>query len=406
MPAELRTPFSKTPATQAAPGIWRKKVLPVGQIKYQDRVLTFDPEYIKGLADSFNKRAYDQVPFQLADAKNTHTNDPERYRGQILGMDAQPDGLWITVKPTPEGNELLASNPHLGVSARIVEDYARADGQYFPAAIQHVLGTLDPRITGLGPWEAVEMSNQPDMIIDLSAETFAGEEGGSIMPELSASQQAKLAKLLELDPDRLSALVDGLADINAAGAEDLGFDTGYEDTDTDPDDDDIVAAINAMTDAEFSQLASEYDVETGAEVPQYAGAGASLSNDYGLNDIELANYQLAETQRQMAVLQGEHDKQAFENEKRKLIGLGVPPMITELARPLLEGTGHVVELANGQGLDAGLVMRKVLTEFGRMSSMLDLGAEMGSSMDEPDTSRHAEQSRDDIMSRFRSQTGI
>ena len=32
------------------------------------------------------------------------------------------------------------------MSARIVEDYARSDGKFFTAAVQHVLGTLDPRI--------------------------------------------------------------------------------------------------------------------------------------------------------------------------------------------------------------------------------------------------------------------
>jgi hypothetical protein len=405
MPAEIRLPFSRSPARQVSPQTWRKRVLPIGKIHYQGRVLDFDEEYLKGLAESFRKGAYDQVPFQLATDENKHTNNPERTRGWVTGVSVEKDGLWVTAQTTPEGNKILMSNPKLGVSARIVEDYARADGQYFPVAIQHVLGTLDPRIPGLGSWEAVEMSNAPDMIIDLSAATFAGEEGGSIMPDLDPEQQGKLARLLELDPDRLSALMDGLADIETASGGEGDGNVAYDDYD---DEDVLVAAINEMTDEEFDQVAAEFDIEPEQEYQQQelVGAGADFSNDYGMGSVELANYQLAETQRQMAVLQNEHDKQAFENEKRRLVNLGVPPFITELARPVLQGTGHVLEMSNGQTTDVGLVMRKVLTEFGKAASMLDMSAEMGSSMDEPDTSQRADEARGSLVNRFRSQTGL
>jgi transcriptional regulator with XRE-family HTH domain len=402
MPAEIRTPFTRSAAQQTAvPGVWRKKVLPVGQVEYNGAMLNFDYDYLKTLAESFNASAYDQVPFQLADAKNTHTNDPERFRGEILAVDAKPDGLWVTLKPTPAGNKLLMTNPKLGVSARIVEQYERSDGQHFPAAIQHVLGTLDPRIPGLGAWEAVEMSsvNAPEMIIDLSAATFAGEEGGGTMPELDAEKQARLAALLDLDPDSFNALLEQLG--------------GAEPDEADLNDDDIVAAIGSLTDEEFAALAAEYELD---DEPQPVGAGASLSNGYngyngyGMSDIELANVQLAETQRQMSVLQREHDREAFENEKRRLAAKSnVPPWITELARPLLEGTGRTVELANGDFTDAGLIMRKVLTAFGGALDGLGLESpiELGSSMDfEPDTSARAEQERSSLVSRVRSQTGI
>src|ERR1035441_8319817 len=56
-------------------------VLPVGDVEYKGRTLHFTLNYLKGLAGAFTARAYDQVAFQLADAQNTHTNDPERFRG-------------------------------------------------------------------------------------------------------------------------------------------------------------------------------------------------------------------------------------------------------------------------------------------------------------------------------------
>ena len=166
-------------AIELAAGVWQKRVLPIGQVEYKGRVLNFDKRYLDGLAQSYNAGAYSQVPFQLADAGNNHTNDPERFRGEVTGMSVGDDGLYITVQTTDAGNQVLRANPRLGVSARIVEDYARSDGQYYPVAIQHVLGTLDPRIPELGPWQEVEMSNVTgaDSVIDLSQSAWLDEPG-------------------------------------------------------------------------------------------------------------------------------------------------------------------------------------------------------------------------------------
>lgn len=385
MRAEIRTPFTTSTARTVQPDTWRKRVLPVGEINYKGRVLNFDIPYLEKLAASFGNGAYDQVPFQLADAQNTHTNDPERYRGEVIGMDVRPDGLWITAKTTPAGSRLLSTNPKLGVSARIVEEYERADGEHFTAAVQHVLGTLDPRIPQLGSWEAVEMSNdEPDQIIDLSAATFAEQEEGSItMPELDADQQSRLAALLDLDPAKLDALIAGM---DGAGDYEV----------PEPTDDELAAMIAEMDDETFGQLMESYGI---------VAEPAALANG-AMTDIELTNYRMAEQQRQVDALQSRLDAQTYANDKRTLVNAGVPPYIVEMARELLEGAGHVVELANGKGVDAGRVMREVLLEFGKAHSMYDFGTELGSAMDEPDTTATAEESRRDFVSQYRRATGI
>jgi hypothetical protein len=224
--ATILAPVSYGRAVELSGRLWRKKVLPVGDIAYQGRTLHFTRSYLDGLAAAFADRAYDQVSFQLADSANSHTNDPERHRGTIVAMDSEPDGLYITLDPTPRGHQVLQDNPYLGVSARIVEQYARADGRFYPAAIQHVLGTLDPRIPGLGPWTAVEMSNAGGsaVIIDLSGARWAGDE-------LSG---AELADLIEAvtdvygpDAEDYDEISDAELDaIIAAGTED---DVSYDD---------------------------------------------------------------------------------------------------------------------------------------------------------------------------------
>ena len=384
--AEIRTPFVKAPwQAGGLPDTWRKKVLPVGEVAYKGRMLKFTPEYLRDLADAYADGAYEQVPFQLAYAANSHTNDPERYRGEVVGVEVEPDGLYMTVKTTPKGSKTLAENPRLGVSARIVEGYDRSDGKHYPKAVQHVLGTLDPRIPNLGAWEAVEMSGSPDLLVDLSNLIFAEEEGGS-MPDLDADQQGRLARLLELDPDKLEAAIAGLED--DAGGDDMS-------------DDELAAVVESMTDDEFAALAAEYGI-----APQPALAGAGLANQRATGELELTNYRIAETERQMAVVQAELDAQRFKNEKRQLMGAGVPGYICDLAQPLLEGAGHVVELSNGSGIDAGRLMRTVLTEFGRATSMLDLSGELGTAMDEPDTTETAATARQDFVANYRRVVGI
>jgi hypothetical protein len=219
--ATVITPFSWAgQATELANRQWRKRILPIGDVEYQGRVLHFTRDYLGKLADAFRSRAYDQVPFQLADSGNRHTNDPERFRGTITDLELADDGLYAVLDPTEAGEAVLRDNPHLGVSARIVEGYARSDGKFYPAAIQHILGTLDPRIPALGSWQPVEMSNGPQFVIDLSASTWEDEPG----PDFSLIWNAVAARL----PSRGQAL-DEYDDLEAVLAAELpGGGYGYE----------------------------------------------------------------------------------------------------------------------------------------------------------------------------------
>ena len=387
--AALLTPWERGQAVELGNQRWEKRVLPVDSIRYEGRTLNFTPAYLKGLEEAFRNRAYDYVPFQLADAENKHTNAVDRFGGTIIDMRAKEDGLWVTLDPTPNGEKLLKDNPYLGVSARIVEQYARADGKFYPAAVQHVLATHDPRITGLGPWRTIEASNTPQLVIDLTGASFAGEE--THMPEnLNAQQQANLSRLLNMDPAALDKLVGGTPPPAAPPADDQLSDQELADL------------IDAMGDDDLAALEGEFYAQTGA------GAAATGLTAEAQMAIDLANSRVEETERQLAVFQGEIDRQRFEGEKRSLADLGVPPYITELARPLLQGTGHTVDLANGQRTDAGAIMRKVLGEYAKMASMLELNVELGSPMDEPEggAAGAATSQRDELINRAKQQMGL
>jgi hypothetical protein len=397
--AALLTPWQRGGAIELGNKLWMKRVLPVGEINYQGRTLKFTEDYLAGLEAAFRDRAYDQVSFQLADAANTHTNDPERHRGTIVDMRCDPNGpdgpgLYLYLNPTQQGEKVLRDNPYLGVSARIVEQYNRADGKFYPAAIQHVLGTLDPRIPGLGAWQSIEAANTPALVIDLTSASYAGQENA--MPELTAQQQANLSRLLDMDPADLDKLIGGNG--GTPPAQPPAGDGSNPDELTDAE---LADLIDAMSDEDLAELESEFYAETGA------GQAATGLTAEAQMAIDLANARADETERQLGVFQQQFDAQRFEGEKRSLADLGVPPYITELARPLLQGSGHTVDLANGQRVDAGQVMRKVLSEYAKMAQMLDLGNEMGSPFDEPEGAASPQlTAREELIARAKQQMGL
>lgn len=428
----LLTPIEKGPARQAGASLWRKQLLPVGTINYKGRRINFSREYLASLVRAFQGRAYDQVPFQLADAANTHTNDPERFRGTIRGLELTADGLDLILAPTPDGAKVLAANPDLGVSARIVEDYERADGRHFPAAVQHVLGTLDPRITGMRPWQAIEAANAGDdgEVIDLTAAGYDGDDAdpmnkpaadtGAPAAEppqaketgmaLTPDQEAKLSRLLDLPDDQFAAL---LTAAPGDGTDPAGGEGGEDGEDGDP----AGGATDEFTDEYIDSLLAEINNgENGAgadpvQEPVLAGAGAELSAE-AQAAIELANARAEEAASEVRGVRHELDLANYTRERDALIRRGVPARFIDDARPLLIGTGRTVELANGAGkADAGAITRKLLNGFAETMSALGLAVELGNEQGrDGDTAADHEQAaaaeRGELVSAFRNLTGV
>jgi hypothetical protein len=398
--AAFLTPFELSTGETKGPRWW-KRLLPVGSISYKGRTLTFDRGYLAGLAKSFTEQAYDQVPFQLAGDDNKHTNDVERFGGNVAAMEVRPDGLYIGVDPNERGAKVLADNPQLGVSARIVEAYDRADGRFFPKAIQHVLATLDPRVPGLGKWAAVETSNDDAAVItyDLSGAEFAGStppKGDSTMPDLTTEQQAQLAKLLEIPADKLAGLVAKLDDgsLDALSAADADADAELTDAELDA----LVEQALAMDAAGLLDDGSTTPAPAADQQPEPA---AALSADERMA-IELAQATADESHRQLGIINAQLDRERWQNERRKLTGAGCPPYIADLAQPLLEGAAHTVDLANGDTVDAGQIVRKILGEYAKITTQLGIDVELGSPMDEPGDGSAAE-ARNDLVNRARAQ---
>jgi hypothetical protein len=392
----LLTPVTSGKPQRVGATMWRRQLLPIGDITYEGRKISFTRDYLARLVQAFRDKAYDAVPFQFASHDNKHTNKVEQRRGTVRDLELTDDGLDVIVEAGKAAGDYLTEFPDLGISASIVEAYGRADGKFFPAAIKHVLGTLDPRLTGMrqwepvtaalasGMWQGMDLSGDGGDVLDLTSAEYAKPAGASPAdaplqpPEprtadpaappapttedktmaFTEAQEARLAKLLDLPDDQFDALLTPEPELSdeelQALLDEVGEDDGTEDE---------PAKDDAKADGELT------------------AAGAALSAE-AQAAIDLANSRADENALELATIRKALDTATFEKERDAFARLhGIPPRITDLARPLLEGTGRVVELANGTSIDAGAIVRKVLTEYGRTVKALDLSAETGTALD-------------------------
>lgn len=308
-------------ATDGSNTFW-KKLLPLnGEINYDGRKLRFTKYMLQNIVDSFRNKAYDQIPFQLATDRNEHNYDPERSRGEVADLRVTDDGLMGLFKLTNDGAKLIENNNNLGVSVSVKRNYERADGKKFPYALQHVLGTIDPKVTGLGPWKVAELSNSEpnEEVEDLTTadvtdsktdESVTKEETEATMvsvPKEEWEEFRDYIKSLKKTDEELNSLLDSGSN-----------DSGERET---------VDASNKPS-AEFIELSNRV---ASAEFERYAD---SLKRD------------------------------------------GVPPAMIDSARKIL-GSSELVELSNDGGdRDPRSVIKEILEQA---KGTIDLSADIGHS---------------------------
>jgi hypothetical protein len=334
--------------------LFRKQLLRTGEFDYRPkdgppRKLRFTPAYLASLATAFKQRAVDQVPFQLADGQNSHDQPPERFHGEVLGMELSQGGeaLDVLVSATDEGAKVLEENPRLGISARILEDYNPSDGRHFDRAVDQVLGTLRPVITGLSPWAAIKLADPARPVIDLS-------EGAATMPEITEERRAELDAYLT----EFFTLANAGNGANG-GAPDPNAGTGGGGSG------ETTGGLGANGAGTPPPAANAEDAELEAYLREVLAEGeladANLS-EQARAAITLANSRTASLEEQVGTMRSRLAQAEFEEEKRAYVLAGVPPADVDLAMPLLLGGpgSNVIELSRDHKVDAGDIVRRLL----------------------------------------------
>lgn len=299
----ILSPMVGSEAVDLAAGLtWRKRVLKPTTVDYKGRAITFDEPYMKNLANSYAAKAYAQVPFTLADDKNQHTDDPERVRGDVIGLDmARPGeepGLYANIVfPTEEAAKALLMNPKLAVSCRLTEKNG-------VPAVKHVCGTTDARVADLGPWQPVSLSaDEQGEIIDLTTYDQGDEVADDVL-DFSTMTDEEIDAILEDAAPDVADEIDPPAVIT---------------DETDPDDQEPI-------------------------VPDLSADSRAA--------IDLANSRAEAAHNEVHVLKANLAAEKWGRERAELANDGVPPDDLDLAAPLLsQPADQVLDLSAADGSD-------------------------------------------------------
>ena len=307
--------------------IFEKQIIPYGTFGYQGDKFTITPEWADNAINAFESRAFDQTVFALADENNSHSvdNRPDRFGGEVLKLKKTATGINAVFRLTNKAAQLVDdTNKKLGVSVRFHENYHReSDGKSWPVAIDQVLGTTDPKITGMEPWKAITLSNVAP--IDQNDIKDSSNEEWEMTKPIETPVDPKDTPKNGPDEDKVTLTKDEYADFKKLLAAQASSD------------------LDDNNDADLDKLVDELEKK---EVKQPVG----LSNE-AKRVIELSH--------QVALGRFERDALAWKQ-------AGVPPKIIELAQPVLASYDEVrvVSLSNGTPAisDAREVVKAILEE--------------------------------------------
>jgi len=371
------TPFDLAEAKQVGRRTYRKQVLPLGSINYEGQKITFDQQFLTDLATSFQDGAYDQVPVQFADGKNRHNLDPKLFGGEVKGLELTNDGLDAIVELSEEAAKVVGQNPKLGVSARIMTDLSKVDGRSFKRAINHVLLTLDPRVTQMRPWQAVDLSagDEGTEVVDLTAATY--QEETPMGKETKVADKTATLGDKEID---LSALSDEQFELLLATATEVDPEADEKEKEGEEDDgEDDATTLEGLTTESFVTIGGKRFKLTPAGVEDTtAGEGGAAE---GEGAADLSNPIVDEEARgQVATMRIDLAESKWNEERGELLRAGVPPVLLDLAAPILSSPDEaVIDLSNAdKPHNASETVRKMLDTC---KGLVDLSSESGHTID-------------------------
>lgn len=372
----FHTPFDFSDAIPAGRRRFWKQILPETSIKYNGRRIDFNRGFHTDLSESFSKKAFDQVPIVFAGAANDHNMDPRNFGGEVIRTEyrgsGKSGGTWGLIEADAEAAAAIAKNPKLGVSARIRQGIEKADGRTFPRAIEHVLLTMNPRVTGMSPWQAVDLSEEdadPE-VVDLTAYTY---KKGTLMGKTATKTRRSRASQIDLsllDDDEFQRLIDLAA--TATVDEDVD-----EDEDEDLDEIDDEAEVEVKPRRKRSKVKVTKTTEKDEEVDDEDAEDDEVDDvDADLSDRVIKRSEVS----QFGQMRLDLAKRDWKQTRANYTAAGVPPFMLDLAEPVLSSPDNFeIDLSDS---DEGYDVRDAMTQMlDGVKGIIDLTGELGISLD-------------------------
>jgi hypothetical protein len=334
-------PTTKVKDKTSGKTYYKKRILPEGSYDYKtpggEKIkLDLTAGELQKFVSSFKEKAYDEVPFQFG----KHDNDPTLRKGTLAHVEHIPGkGIEGYFELDSDAASYVEKYPNFGVSPRLVLDISRADGKKFPGAIQHVAGTVVPRMTGMGPWQKVELSEDGDTddstpVIDLSTETIKVEREGKVVttPETTSGEGGQ--KVFTLSQEEYEFFKRQKAEFEE---------------------------IMGSTKEEEKKVTSSVEL---SEDAKKAIADAKTAADNALAGL--------------AAIKKDAAAAEWSAKKSLLLSQGVPPAALDLADPVMTAPEpQVYDLDTAEGTVKVSAKDQMLGQLELMKGMVPLGAEEG-----------------------------
>lgn len=366
-PDVILTPLDFSATEKAGRRRFWKQILPVTSIDYNGTKIDFDPNFHKDLKLSFAEGAYDQVPLVFADSENRHNMDPRNFGGELLDVQyrgkGKGGGTWGLIEADPETAKVLDKNPKLGVSARILQNIRKADGRGFKRAINHVLLTMNPRVSGMEPWQAVDLSEAADIeVVDLTAAEYT-EEGSTHMGTKATKRRAS-------DKVDLSAL----SDEDFQSLLDLAVEEGIVEDPEGEDDDEGEEEVDEATTRKPKRRKSKTKITVEEDEEHDGDDDEEDEEDEESTDLSERVIKRGEVS-QFQQMRYDLAEEKWGRTRATYEAEGVPSFLLDLAEPLLSQPDAItIDLSEDETLDASATIRKMLDG---VKGIIDLSGEIG-----------------------------
>ncbi len=138
--------------------LFRKHLLNKGPLRHpvSGALIDIDDDFIGRLKKNFDDGVCDIVQVPLANAKNEHSEEPDRNIGEVVDIEVTGDKVYAVMDIRDPDHAARLGKTYLGASAMLSLDYTNTKtGQKVGPTLLHSCVTNRPYVTGLDEYEEI-----------------------------------------------------------------------------------------------------------------------------------------------------------------------------------------------------------------------------------------------------------
>jgi hypothetical protein len=204
--------------------LFRKHLLNLGPLRHPKSgdVINVDQKFVETMQKNFQNGVCDIVQVPLANAKNEHSEDPERNIGEVVDIQLQGDKVYAVLDVRDPAHADKLGKTYLGASAMMHLDYTDTrTGEKVGPTLLHSCVTNRPYVTGLDNYEeilAATSDRSEDAAVLLSDDTVVIEKPDNEEKEMADEAKTETPAKPSLDELIAALKADHGIDVSALQA--------------------------------------------------------------------------------------------------------------------------------------------------------------------------------------------